>query len=154
MDTVQIIGTSTQELLSHLKITAKVAVTEITEDETQLYTVEISGNDLGILIGYHGETLNQFQQILSLIVNNKLPEWTKIIVDINGWREERKETIENMARQAITRVKGTGQSQHLPTLSAYERRIVHSLVSEDSEVSSHSEGEGPNRKLIISLKQN
>lgn len=151
-ETIQTIGTSTQELLALLKIIAKVAVSTETEEDTTIYKVEITGDNLGILIGYHGETLNQLQQILSLVINKKLGTWVKIVIDVNGWREERKQAITNMATQAISRARQSGQSQVLPTLSAYERRIVHSLVSENDDVDSHSEGEGVNRKLIIHLK--
>jgi spoIIIJ-associated protein len=152
MDIIQIIGTSTQELLGHLKIKAKVAVSESTDEtDNKFYNVEISGEDLGALIGYHGETLNHFQHILSLAVNNKLEDRVKILVDIDGWRAQRRETLENMAKGAVQKVKSTGHAQVLPPMSAYERRVIHAIVSEDPEVTSHSEGEDAARKVIIEL---
>jgi spoIIIJ-associated protein len=150
MDNIQIIGTTTQELLGHLKIKAKVAVSESTDEtDNNYYNIEISGEDLGALIGYHGETLNHFQHILSLAVNNKLEERVKILVDIDGWRAQRRETLENMAKSAVQKVKSTGHAQVLPPMSAYERRVIHAIVSEDPEVTSHSEGEDAARKVII-----
>ncbi len=154
MDIIQTIGTTTQELLGHLKIPAKVAVSENTDEtEIKYYMVEISGEDLGALIGYHGETLNHFQHILSLSINNKLEDRIKIIVDIDGWRAQRKETLENMAQQAILKVRNTGTAQVLPPMSAYERRVIHSLIGLESDIASHSEGEDASRKVIIELKK-
>jgi len=153
MDNIQIIGTTTQELLSYLKIKAKVAVSEVKDSEDQsIFNVEIHGEDLGILIGYHGETLNHLQHILSLAVNNKLENRLKIVVDVDGWRNERKEIITNMAKGAISKVRTTGLSQVLPPMSAYERRIVHTIISEQDDVQSHSEGEDIARKVIIEKK--
>jgi len=150
MDIIQTIGTTTQELLGHLKIIAKVAVSESTDETSNVYyNIEISGEGLGALIGYHGETLNHFQHILSLAANNKLENRVKVLVDIDGWRAQRKETLENLARQSIQKVKSTGYSQVLPPMSAYERRVIHSIVSEDVSVTSHSEGEDASRKVII-----
>jgi spoIIIJ-associated protein len=154
MDNIQTIGKTTQELLGYLKIAAKVAVSENTDEtENPYYMVEISGDELGALIGYHGETLNHFQHILSLAINNKLPVRIKILVDIDGWRAQRRESIEAMATQAIQKVKSTGTAQVLPPMSAYERRIIHSLISQETDVTSHSEGEDASRKVIIELKK-
>ncbi|MDQ3239766.1 MAG: KH domain-containing protein [bacterium] len=154
MDNVQVIGNTTQELLSLLKITAKVAVSSTVEEDQTTYTVEISGDNLGILIGYHGETLTQLQQILSLTINKKLNVWTRIIVDVNEWRLERKETVESIAKQAMLKAKQSGLPQELPSFTSYERRLIHSLVSLDPEYTSHSEGEGINRKLVIQVNNN
>jgi spoIIIJ-associated protein len=154
MDTIQIIGTSTQELLAQLKIPAKVAVSEFKDDDDKTgYNVEISGDELGVLIGYHGETLNHLQQILSLIVNNKLEEWVRIIVDIDGWRQQRKEAISVLVQQAVQKVRTSGQSQVLPPMSAHERRIVHTEIIKHDDMTSHSEGEGLSRKVIIEQKR-
>ncbi len=154
MDTVQIIGTSTQELLAHLKIPAKVAVSEFKDDNDKTgYNVEISGEDLGVLIGYHGETLSHLQQVLALVVNNKLEEWVRIIVDIDGWRQQRKEAISSLVQQAVQKVRSSGQSQVLPPMSAHERRIVHTEIINYDDMTSHSEGEGLSRKVIIERKR-
>jgi spoIIIJ-associated protein len=154
MDPIQTIGTTTQELLSHLKITAKVAVSEVPEEDAKsTYLVEITGDNLGALIGYHGETLNYFQQILSLIVNGKTEEWQRVVVDINEWRLQRKESIKNLVEQAITKLKNTNQSQVLPPMSPFERRVVHTIVAEHPEIESHSEGEGVGRQVILELKK-
>lgn len=153
MDNIQIIGTTTQELLSHLKIKAKVAVSEEKDDQEQtIYNIEINGEDLGVLIGYHGETLNHLQHILSLAINNKLEGRVRIVVDVDGWRNERKEAIVNMAKNAISKVRTTGLAQVLPPMSAYERRIIHSIVSQETDIQSHSEGEDFARKVIIEKK--
>jgi spoIIIJ-associated protein len=154
MDNIQIIGKTTQELLGYLKISAKVAVSENKDEtETPYFMVEISGDELGALIGYHGETLNHFQHILSLAINNKLTDRIKILVDIDGWRAQRRESLESMAHQAIQKVKTTGNAQVLPPMSAYERRIIHSIISSETDVTSHSEGEDAARKVIIELKK-
>lgn len=154
MDTIQIIGTSTQELLAQLKIPAKVAVSEFTDDNEKTgYNVEISGEELGVLIGYHGETLNHLQQILSLIVNKKLDEWVRVIVDVDGWREQRKEAIATIVQQAVQKVRTSGQSQVLPPMSAHERRIVHTEILNFDDMTSHSEGDGLSRKVIIERKR-
>ncbi len=154
MDTIQIIGTSTQELLAQLKIPAKVAVSEFKDDsENTGYNVEISGEDLGVLIGYHGETLTHLQQILSLIVNKKLEEWVRVIVDIDGWRQQRKEAISSLVLQAVQKIRSSGQSQVLPPMSAHERRVVHTEITKYEDITSHSEGEGISRKVILERKK-
>ncbi len=150
MDNIKLIGTTTQEFLGQLKIKAQVAVSESKDENNDIfYNVEISGDEMGSLIGYHGETLNHFQHILSLAINNKLENRVRIIVDIDGWRAQRKETLEGMTKQAIQKVRATGNAQVMPPMSAYERRIIHAIISREDGITSHSEGENEARKVII-----
>lgn len=156
---VETIGTSTQELLSKLKITAQVAVQPIVEEESELsdekssYLVEISGENLGALIGYHGETLNNLQIILSLVINQKLEDKIRIIIDIDGWRKERQKTIESLVQNTISKVRTTGQTIPLPPMNPYERRIVHKLIGQETDIKSFSQGEGMHRATYISPQE-
>ena len=152
---IQIIGTTTQELLGRMSITAKVGVSQETDEKKEIYyKIEIEGEDLGVIIGYHGERLLQLQYILNVIMNKKLQIRVKIIIDINKWREQRKEALEKLAKHAIQKLYSTKNVQVLPAMSAYERKIIHMIVANEKNIKSHSEGENENRKVIIEFDEN
>ena len=121
------------------------------EDVIQLQ-IESTPEETGLLIGFHGETISAFQLIISQITHNQLGEWQKISVNVGDYREKRKEALEAMAFNAAQRVKNTQQSVALPYLNSGERRLVHLILSEDSDIETLSEGEGRQRRLIINLK--
>lgn len=147
--TLKLIKETSEELLKRLKIKAKV---KVEEDEGEVVHVSLETEETGILIGYHGETLSALQLILGLIIYKKQGSWTRIVLNVGDYRERREETLKQMALRAAERVRQTGEAVSLPFLNAGERRIIHLILEDSLEVSTESEGEGENRKLIIKPK--
>ena len=122
---------------------------EITE---QHIDVNITGEDSGLLIGYRGDVLNSLQTILSSIANKNTESKIRVILDIENYRNKRKETLENLATKIAKTVSKTGKSITLEPMGAYERKIIHSKLQDNKYVTTHSIGEEPNRKVVISKK--
>lgn len=118
-------------------------------DDHLLVTVE--GENLGILIGRHGQTLDAVQQLVGIGANKGLPdaERRRVVVDAERYRERRKEELEDLAERLASKVAATGRPAALRPMAAYERRVVHVRVSEHEGVESSSEGEGPERHVVI-----
>jgi len=141
----KIIQETTEELLKNLLVEGRVGV----EEEEGVFAVQIETDNAGILIGYHGETLASFQLILSLIVYKKLGSWFKIVVNVGDYRQHREEVLRRMALSAAEKVIATGKTVTLENLSSFERRIIHLALADHPQVTTVSEGEGEERKLII-----
>lgn len=107
------------------------------------------GKELGILIGKHGETLDALQYLVNLAVNRKFEQKIKIILDVEGYRQRREETLIKLARRLSEKVKRTSQSIALESMNPYERRIIHTALQNDRLVATLSEGEEPFRKVVI-----
>lgn len=118
------------------------------------YEVVISGEDTGLLIGYRGETLNSLQVILNAVANKGIDEKIKILLDIEGYREKRKKTLEELAEKLSKTVIRTGKSITLEPMQAYERKIIHSVLQNNSKITTYSIGEEPYRKIVIALNKN
>ena len=114
--------------------------------------VNITGEDSGFLIGYRGDVLNSLQTILSSIANKNNNSRIKVILDIENYRNKRKETLENLAIKVSKTVSRTGKSITLEPMGAYERKIIHTKLQENKYVTTHSIGEEPNRRIVISRK--
>ena len=125
------------------------AVEVLQDKDNNFYTVQIETEQAAILIGHRGETLGALQTILRQIVFGKTQESAQVIVNIGDWRAKREDTLTTLANNASTRAKNTGQEQHLYDLSPSDRRFVHMLFSEDSEIVTESEGEGRDRHLVV-----
>jgi len=134
-----------REILKNLGIEASFKL----EEKEGTVFVDIETPTPGILIGHHGRTLSALQRILSLIVYRRLGEWLRIILDIDGYRQKREETLKKIALSAAKKVKFSGQEQELPPMSSGERRIIHLALSEDPEVITESRGEGKERRVVI-----
>jgi spoIIIJ-associated protein len=111
--------------------------------------LDISGDDLGILIGRRGETLSSLQYLVNLIVGRKLKTKASVGVDVAGYRRRREESLRNLAFRMAARVKSTGQTMTLEPMPPNERRIVHLALAQDASVITESIGEGENRKVVI-----
>lgn len=111
--------------------------------------LQLSPADSGILIGYHAETLNHFQLILSLIVHQQLKSWYRLTVNINDYRQNREATLTEMAHNAAQRVRLTGQEVVMPYLDSFERRFIHLALSQEPDLETVSLGEGRDRRLVI-----
>ena len=125
---------------------------EMTENGDEI-CIDLSGNDMGILIGKRGATLDSLQYLVSLVVNKESDSYIKVKIDTENYRERRKETLENLARNIASKVKKTRHSVSLEPMNPYERRIIHSCLQGDAYVETHSEGEDPFRKVVITLKK-
>lgn len=145
-DKSEIIIETIEELLGRLGTTAAVRVSK--DEEGNLKT-DLSGKDLGILIGFHGETLSSLQLILNLLVHQKLGEWTRILLDVEGYRLEREARIAELARRTADRVRFLQTPVTLTPMPSFERRLVHLALSEDQTVETESIGEGWGRKVIV-----
>ena len=122
---------------------------EIVNNEILL---EFIGSYAGKLIGYRGESLNSLQIILSSIVNKDFEDRVKVLLDIEGYREKREKTLEELAVKISKTVMKTGKPITLEPMSAYERKIIHSKLQENNKIDTHSIGEEPNRRIVISKR--
>ena len=124
---------------------------EYNEVENQM-NIELSGDEMGMLIGKRGITLDSLQYLVSLVINKKTEDYVKVKIDTENYRQRRKETLENLARNLAHKVKRIHKSVVLEPMNPYERRVIHSTLQNDKFVETHSEGEEPYRKVVISLK--
>ncbi|AKX95381.1 RNA-binding cell elongation regulator Jag/EloR [Neomoorella thermoacetica] len=116
------------------------------------YFVSFHGKDLGILIGRRGETLDALQYLTNLAVNRILQNKIRIILDVEGYRKRREQTLINLARRLSNRVKETGNRIVLEPMNPQERRVIHTALQNDSQILTFSEGQEPNRKVVIALR--
>ncbi len=140
-------------LIDDMGIEAELSVSENDEGNK---VIVISGEDAGMLIGHHGETLDQLQYLVNLAANKKADEdddraYTRILVDIEGYRAKREQTLRNLARRTAARVLKYKRSVTLEPMCAYERRIIHSEVQGISGVMTNSIGVENNRRIVIYL---
>jgi len=115
--------------------------------------IDLSGEEMGVLIGKRGQTLDSLQYLVSLVVNKGTNDYIRVKVDTENYRQRRKETLENLANNISYKVKRTKKSVSLEPMNPYERRIIHSSLQGDKYVTTHSEGEEPFRRVVISLKK-
>lgn len=159
-----LIQKTAEELLGLMGLDASVKVKEDKKDKQSLSAnglilVDVEAEDAGIFIGRHGETIQAFQLILNQIVYSELREagnqedaWKQIIVNCGDYRQRQEEGLRNLAFSAAARAKETGKPQSLYDLTAAQRRVVHLALSDDLEVTTESEGEGRERRLVVKLK--
>jgi spoIIIJ-associated protein len=115
--------------------------------------IDLNGEDMGVLIGKRGQTLDSLQYLVSLVVNKGLSDYIRVKVDIENYRERRKETLENLAKNIAYKVKRTKRPVALEPMNPYERRIIHSALQDDKYVTTHSEGDEPFRRVVVTLKR-
>ncbi len=128
-------------------------VYEINEKGDKVYEVVIQGNNLNFLIGHRGQSLDALQSILHLTVLRQTGEQITIVIDINGYRDQRTEKIQNMARSYIDRVRFFQKDVELPPMDPWERRQIHMFVSEYDDIVSESVGEGRDRRVTLKPKR-
>lgn len=115
--------------------------------------INITGPELGILIGRRGDTLDALQYLTNLAVAKQLSERVRIIVDVEGYRLRREETLVRLAKRLSEKVKRTGTRIVLEPMNPHERRIIHTSLQDEARISTFSEGDDPNRRVVISLKR-
>ena len=125
---------------------------KVDEDE-KMIDVELKGDDMGILIGKRGQTLDSLQYLTNLALNKHSDNYFKVKVDTEDYRNRRKETLENLAHNMADKVKRTKRSVELEPMNPFERRVIHSALQNDKYVTTHSEGEEPYRHVVVTLKK-
>ena len=125
---------------------------KLNEEEKEL-EINLSGDEMGILIGKRGQTLDSLQYLVSLVVNKESEDYLRVKLDTENYRERRKETLETLAKNIAYKVKRTRRPVSLEPMNPYERRIIHSALQNDKYVFTRSEGEEPFRHVVIALKK-
>ena len=115
--------------------------------------VELKGDEMGVLIGKRGQTLDSLQYLTSLAINKNSENYYKVKVDTEDYRKRRRETLENLARNIAYKVKKTRRPVDLEPMNPFERRIIHSALQNDRYVTTHSEGDEPYRHVVVTLKR-
>jgi len=129
-----------------------VVNTEYKEEEKEL-SIDLSGDDMGVLIGKRGQTLDSLQYLTNLAVNKNVEEHVKVKIDTEDYRNRRKETLENLAKNIAYKVKRTKRPVSLEPMNPFERRVIHSALQNDRFVTTHSEGDEPFRHVVVTLKR-
>lgn len=129
-------------------------VIEVKYDEAERsLDIDLSGDEMGVLIGKRGQTLDSLQYLVSLVVNKDTDDYIRVKVDTENYRQRRKETLENLAKNISFKVKRNKRPVSLEPMNPYERRIIHSALQNDKYVTTHSEGEEPFRRVVVTLKK-
>ncbi len=137
------------QLLEKMGIDADVNAGGGSGDDQSPILLEVSGDDLGVLIGRRGETLSSLQFLVNLMVGKQLNSWVRIVIDVEGYRARREETLRGLASRVAERVKRTGQSVSLEPMPANERRIVHMALQDHPYVTTESSGYGDDRRVFV-----
>ncbi|OGC68935.1 hypothetical protein A2415_04000 [candidate division WWE3 bacterium RIFOXYC1_FULL_39_7] len=150
MNKKETINTIITEMLKHFDIQPQI---EITEDSEGIVQVNIQGDNLNYLIGYRGQSLDALQSLITHIFYKRTNEWPVVLVDINDYNAQRIERLHSIAKKSIDRVRFFQNEVALPFMNPWERRQVHTLVSEYDDVESESKGEGKNRRIYLKPKK-
>ena len=141
-----------KDVFKAMDMVVDIKVTENKEENS--LDIELAGEEMGVLIGKRGQTLDSLQYLVSLVVNKYSDEYIRVKIDTENYRERRKETLENLARNIAYKVKRTRKTVSLEPMNPYERRVIHSALQNDRYVTTHSEGEEPYRRVVVTLKDN
>ena len=124
---------------------------DLKEEAKDIY-VDLKGDNMGILIGRRGETLDALQYIVNIVVNKDNDDYRKVVIDIENYRKKREETLVRLANKVAERVVRLKKSVTLEPMNPYERRIIHSALQQNNRIETYSVGEEPNRKVVIAIK--
>ena len=139
-----------EEVLQSMDMSAEVKIKE----ENSEIRIDLIGPNMGLLIGYRGETLDSLQYLVSLVVNkNHNEEYKRVILDTENYRAKREETLKRLASKIAYKVRVSGRVLKLEPMNPYERRIIHSTLQNDSFVYTFSEGDEPYRRVVVDLKK-
>lgn len=131
----------------------EVAVDVQYDEEAGTMSIDLAGDEMGILIGKRGQTLDSLQYLVSLVVNKESDEYIRVKVDTEDYRARRKETLENLAKNIAYKVKKTRRAVSLEPMNPYERRIIHSALQNDKYIATHSEGDEPFRRVVVTYRR-
>lgn len=139
-----------REVLNSMGIKSEIRIKE----ENDAIKIILTGPDMGILIGYRGETLDSLQYLVSLVVNKgHETAYKRVVLDTENYRSKREETLKRLAQKVAGTVRRTGKLIRLEPMNPYERRIIHSALQEDRFVQTYSEGDEPYRRVVVDLKK-
>lgn len=144
--------TKTKKFLEEVTLHMGINTNIITEESAEYLRMTLNGGNLGSIIGRRGETLDALQYLANLVANKHGGERKKVILDAEGYRKKREDTLNTLARRLADRVKRSGQSVVLEPMNSQERRLIHTALQDDTRVQTFSEGEEPYRKVVISLR--
>lgn len=139
-----------QDLLDHMKLDYRIEGVEYEDDRVR---INIAGKDVGLLIGRKGETLNALQFLVGLIYNRNRETKLRILLDVEDYRKKKEKSLQSLALRLSDKVKHTKKNVVMRPMSSQERRIVHTALQGDPQVTTYSTGDEPNRKVVISLKR-
>ncbi|MCR5272482.1 MAG: protein jag [Lachnospiraceae bacterium] len=139
------------KVLEAMEVKAEIIITK-PEDEKVL-DVDLQGDDMGVLIGKRGQTLDSLQLLTNLAVHKNFEDYYKVKMDTENYRKRRKDTLENLAKNIAYKVKRTKRPVSLEPMNPFERRVIHSALQNDKYVTTHSEGEDPYRYVVVTLKK-
>jgi len=142
----------TEKLLKLLDIDGSFEILESKTGKEEVLEILLNTKDTGVVIGYHGDTLEGLQLVLSLCIARNLGRFVRISVDVGDYKKNRTEWLKTLALETKERVLTEGREITIPELKSWERRIVHLLLQEDGEVASESRGEGRDRVLVVGPK--
>ncbi len=135
-----------------MKMEVEIFVTK--SEDGKNVDVELKGEEMGVLIGKRGQTLDSLQYLTNLAVGKQVNEFVKVKIDTENYRKRRRETLESLARNIAYKVKRTKRPVSLEPMNPFERRVIHSALQNDKYVCTHSEGEEPFRYVVVTLKKN
>ncbi len=139
------------DIFNAMKLEVEILI-QIDEDSRNI-DVELKGNDMGVLIGKRGQTLDSLQLLANNAVHKNFETYYKVKIDTENYRVRRKETLENLAKNIAYKVKRTKRPVALEPMNPFERRVIHSALQNDRYVTTHSEGEDPYRHVVVTLKK-
>lgn len=122
-------------------------------EEDSSIDIDLSGENMGLLIGKRGQTLDSLQFLVGTMINNFSEKYIRVKLDTENYRKRRKETLENLAKNIAYKVKRTKRAVSLEPMNPYERRVIHAALQNDKYVSTYSEGEEPYRRVVIAIKK-
>ena len=150
-DTVDNIREFLKNVFSAMNMEVTIDIKKAEDDK--VYEVELSGKEMGLLIGKRGQTLDSLQYLTNLAVNKHSDGYIKVQLDTEDYRQRRKDTLENLAKNIAYKVKRTKRPVSLEPMNPFERRVIHSALQGDRYVETHSEGEEPFRHVVVTLKK-
>ena len=148
-DTVDNIREFLENVFSAMNMEVTIDIKKAEDDK--VYEVELSGKEMGLLIGKRGQTLDSLQYLTNLAVNKHSDGYIKVKLDTEDYRQRRKDTLENLAKNIAYKVKRTKRPVSLEPMNPFERRVIHSALQGDRYVETHSEGEEPFRHVVVTL---
>lgn len=140
-----------ENIFNNMKMTVDIKMT--LDEANGNMDIELSGEEMGVLIGKRGQTLDSIQYLVSLVANKYSESYLRVKLDTENYRKRRKETLENLAHNIAYKVKRTKRPVSLEPMNPYERRVIHSALQNDRYVVTHSEGEEPYRRVVVTLKK-
>ncbi len=141
------------KVFNAMELTTKIDIEVVENEKENIVNINIIGDDMGILIGKRGQTLDSLQYLVSLVINKESEKFNRVKLDTENYRERRKATLENLAKNISFKVKRIKKPVALEPMNPYERRIIHSALQNDKFCTTKSEGEEPYRHVVVMLKK-